>query len=79
MKKKTVIKSILLKITNKITIEDLIKESVQMFNQLFAKDRIPYKLNENHTVYSIKPSKKSGKADLDLPSNFNFIITIKYF
>jgi hypothetical protein len=50
---------------------DLLKQSIDLFNDMFASQRLPYLLRSDSTEYCFKPSKKSGKADYDLPSNFN--------
>jgi hypothetical protein len=63
-----IIKSINLHITNKNTILDILKISIDIFNELFYKENIPYKFNIDYRKYSLKPSKKSGRADEDLPS-----------
>jgi hypothetical protein len=56
-------------ITNKITIFDLIKDSVVLFNKIFDKENLPFYLDVyNLQKYTIKPSKKTGKPDLDMPS-----------
>lgn len=55
-------------ITNKVTVCDLIKECIKMFNELFEKENFPVRLNTDISKYKIRPSKKSGKPDYDLPS-----------
>ena len=59
-----------MKISNKLRIEQVIKKSIEMFNKLFSQSGIFYELNTNSNLYSIKPSKKSGQPDNDLPSIF---------
>ncbi len=62
------IKFISLKITNKVTMLELLKESIEMFNNSFIRYGIYYQLNPDLKFYTLKPSKKSGKPDKDLPS-----------
>lgn len=72
MKKEEILKTIVVKITNKITIRDLLKESVDMFNNLFYKENVPYEFKNELKLYSLKPSKKNGKPQNDFPSNYYF-------
>ncbi len=61
-------------ITNKVTLLDLLKQCVKMFNELFEKENFPVRMNNIIiSKYKIKPSKKNGKPDYDLPSNFFLI------
>jgi hypothetical protein len=62
------IKSINLRITNKNTILDILKCSLDVFNDMFYKEQIPLKFNIDYRKFCLKPSKRSGKADNDLPS-----------
>ncbi len=62
------IKSVSLQVTEKTTIDDLIKLSVDIFNLNFEKENLLNRINTNYSIYSIKPSKKKGTPDLDLPS-----------
>jgi hypothetical protein len=67
-RQKVLIKSISLKISNKITISELIKKSIYIFNDMFYSERLPYQFNVTSTSYTIKPSKKNGQPKEDLPS-----------
>jgi hypothetical protein len=66
------LRTVKIKITNLVTINDLLKESINSFNNLFYKDKIALKLNTDLKSYVIKPSKKNGKVDSDLPRK-NFL------
>ncbi len=63
------IKSINLQINDKNRVYDLIKMSVDNFNDGLTKENSFYRLDPDYRVYNLKPSKKSGKPDSDLPSN----------
>ena len=56
---------------------DLLNRSIQMFNDLFYDEGLPYELKTDVKLYSIKPSKKSGKPESDMPSKINFIIKLE--
>lgn len=62
------IKSLNLQIQESTTIFDLTKMSVNIFNENFSKDNLPFRLKNNYADYCLKQSKKSGKPDMDLPS-----------
>jgi hypothetical protein len=64
------VKSISLRITNKNTIMDLLKYSLDIFNDLFYREGLGVQFRADYKKYLIKPSKKSGKPDNDLPGNF---------
>ena len=53
---------------------DLIKMSVDIFNDNFVNENLKIRLKPNYKLYNMKPSKKSGKPDKDLPSKKNFHI-----
>ena len=52
---------------------DIIKQSIDIFNDILYKDNIPIKLNVDNRNYRIKPGKKNGKPNYDLPSNIILI------
>jgi hypothetical protein len=62
------IKSLNLQVTEKTTIMDLIKMSVDIFNDNFVNENLKIRLKPHYRLYNMKPSKKSGKPDKDLPS-----------
>lgn len=62
------IKSLSLEVNEKTRIYDLIKMSLEIFNETFSKENLNYRLDPDYRLYSVKPSKKSGKPDKDLPS-----------
>lgn len=64
------IKSLSLEVNEKTRIYDLIKMSLEIFNETFSKENLNYRLDPDYRLYSVKPSKKSGKPDKDLPSKF---------
>ncbi len=64
------IKSLSLEVNEKTRIYDLIKMSLEIFNETFSKENLKYRLDPDYRLYSVKPSKKSGKPDKDLPSKF---------
>ena len=64
------IKSLSLEVNEKTRIYDLIKMSLEIFNETFIKENLNYRLDPDYRLYSVKPSKKSGKPDKDLPSKF---------
>ena len=51
----------------------MIKMSVDLFNTNLEKENMLISLNTDYSMYNARPSKKSGKADLDLPSNIALI------
>lgn len=61
------IKKIILKISGGITIEELIKICI---DKIESNDYGNYSIMMNHNIdrYNLKPAKKTGKANLDLPS-----------
>ncbi len=65
---KKIIKSIKVRITNVATMSDLLKQSIDVFNDMFTSQCLQYQLRTDLFEYSFKPSKKSGKPDHDLPS-----------
>jgi hypothetical protein len=58
----------------KITIQDnklvkeVIKEAIIEFNKIFENERMMIRLSDNIDLYKLKPSKKSGLPNYDLPS-----------
>ena len=62
------IKSLNLQIQESTTIFELIKMSVNIFNENFSNENLNLRLKNNYSDYSMKTSKKSGKPDYDLPS-----------
>lgn len=73
------IKSLCLEVNEKTRIYDLIKMSLENFNETFSKENLNYRLDPDYRLYSVKPSKKSGKPDKDLPSKFFLEIKFFYF
>jgi hypothetical protein len=63
-----ILRSINLRITNKNTILDILKSSLDIFNDLLYKEQIPLRFSIDYKKYTLKPSKKNGKANTDLPS-----------
>jgi len=53
---------------------ELIKLSVNYFNEELIKENSDYRLQHNYKMYQLKKSKKSGKADFDLPSKLILIL-----
>ena len=66
------IKSLNIQVNEKTRVYDLIKMSLEIFNETFSKENLNYRLDPDYRLYSVKPSKKSGKPDKDLPSKFFF-------
>jgi hypothetical protein len=62
------IKSLTLEVQESTKISDLIKMSVNIFNENFSQENSIFRLKNNYKDYSLKQSKKSGKANTDLPS-----------
>ena len=56
-----------LNVVDKTTIRDLITTTVNIFNEKFIESGIIYRLNTTFEDYNLKPSKKSGKPNSDLP------------
>jgi hypothetical protein len=50
---------------------DVLKRALDLFNDILYKEKIPYSFNIDYRKYYIKPSKKTGKPDNDLPSKGN--------
>ncbi len=55
-------------ISNKITMRELLSQSINMFNDKFLNEGLPFELSQDVSSYVLKPSKKSGNPDTDLPS-----------
>lgn len=55
-------------ITKDMTIRDLIKRSLDTINDLLINSNAEYIFNKHYEKYSIYPSKKTGRANYDLPS-----------
>lgn len=77
------VKSLNIKINKEDTIDELIRKSLSGFNQIFLNIETNYRISPIFTEYHLKPSKKSGKPNLDLPSKdikvnlgFNRYVTI---
>ena len=64
------IKSLTLQVTEKTTVSDLVKMSVDIFNETFERENSLLRMKTDYKIYKVKPSKKSGKPDNDLPSKF---------
>ena len=47
---------------------DLLRQCIEMFNDSFEREELPYEFVNSCDNYNIRPSKKSGKPDYDLPS-----------
>jgi hypothetical protein len=73
------IKSLSLQVNDKTRIYDLIKLSLEIFNETFSKENLNFRLDPDYRLYSVKPSKKSGKPDKDLPSKTYFKFFQKQF
>ena len=71
-------KNINLKITDSDTIKDILKRSINLFNDILKKEKIHLQLNKDYNKFYLKPSKKSGKPDNDLPSNILSYIRNEY-
>ena len=68
------IKSINVEIPGFYKISDLIRQSVDLFNNLFVEEKSVFRLSQQYSHFSLKPSKRTGKPNLDMPSkkiNFN--------
>jgi hypothetical protein len=64
---KAELRTIKIIITNLATVKFLLKESINSFNNIFYNEKIPLKLNTDLKRYLIKPSKKNGRPDMELP------------
>ena len=64
-----IIKSFNIKITNLVTISELLAQALDHFNETFSNSGLSYQLSKDLKNYHVRPSKKNGKPDLDLPSN----------
>ena len=53
------VKSISVRITDKITMYELLKGAIDMFNEYFTKQNIPYELNKSLINYCKKPVRKA--------------------
>jgi hypothetical protein len=81
-----IIKFVNLRITNKIIVFDLLKASIRMLNDIFEKENLSIRLKEinvnegkpnvkeSYNNYIIKPSKKNGRPDPDVPSKITKFI-----
>ncbi len=66
-----------LEIAENAKFSELIKLSVNYFNEELIKENSDYRLQHNYKMYLLKASKKSGKADFDLPSKFNIKLRLR--
>lgn len=62
------IKDIKMEIPSFYKISDLVRQSVDLFNNLFVEEKSVFRLAQNYNNFILKPSKKTGKPDMDMPS-----------
>lgn len=64
------LKKITLEINELYKPADVIKSSLSNFNKMLEFERMNIRLSEkDYSIYSLKPSKKNGLPNYDLPSN----------
>lgn len=66
------VESINMEIPSFFKISDLIRQSIDLFNSRFMEAKSMFRLSTQFSNYFLKPSKKSGKPNLDLPSMIVF-------
>lgn len=57
-------------ITDRIAISELIRLSVDGFNEKFRSENYKYLLENNYQNFHLKPSKKNGYPKTDIPGKF---------
>jgi hypothetical protein len=62
-----------MRVTNKNTIMDILKVALDIYNDEFYKENLQLEFQADYKKYYLKPSKRSGRADNDLPSIEIFI------
>lgn len=62
------LKSLSLQLPNYWKVSDLIREAVDLYNKKFVEEKSRFRFNQAYSNYVLKPSKKSGKPDNDMPS-----------
>ena len=66
--KRQIMKFVNVEIQENFRIEDLIKQGLELFNQIFLEEKNNYTFNVTCLDnYQLRSSKKSGKPDYDLP------------
>jgi len=66
------VKSIIMEIPSFFKISDLIRQSIDLFNSRFMEEKSICRLSTQFSNYFLKPSKKTGKPNLGLPSMIVF-------
>lgn len=56
-----------LDIENNDTMEDLVRKSINEFNKIFEEENVNSRFSLNFEKYQVKPAKKNGKPNSDLP------------
>jgi len=69
------LKKIVLQIEEKDKVVHIINESINYFNKLFEFERIPLRISVNDmSLFCLKPSKKNGLPNYDMPCKYFFIL-----
>lgn len=68
------LKKIILQIDEKDKLNNILNESIVQFNRLFEYERISVKFSMSDlTLYNLKPSKKNGLPNYDMPGKHNHL------
>lgn len=70
--------SINIEIPSFFKISDLVRQCVDLFNDKFIKEKSMYRLNQQYKNYFLKPSKKTGRPDINMPSNFRLYLFLEF-
>lgn len=62
-------KSFMLEIDDSLTTTDLIRLSIERFNEILQEEKQIVSLDGDMRHYSLRPSKKNGSPKLDFPGN----------
>lgn len=72
-----ILKKVIVSVEEGTKTQQVIGESVNLFNKLFEYERMFLRLSVNDlSLYSFKPSKKNGLPNYDYPSNLNILFCV---
>ena len=61
------IRALSMKVDKSSTIKLVIQKAIDEYNTLFSKENTKFRIKEDIELFVLKPSKKNGKAKLDMP------------
>jgi hypothetical protein len=61
------VRSLPMKVNKSSTIKLVIQKAIDEYNNVFSKENTKFRIKEDAELFILKPSKKNGKAKLDMP------------